>query len=1134
MKKIIKFLILFICVSTYAQTYTHGGGVKIQRVPTGESTDEVIAIKPSGLIVKSGVAVSSLNQGGNIDEFVSIKSLGGQGDDIADDKPFFDLAEAQEESIRITEGVYRINSNLTLTKNYIFQGGIIKPANGVVITVESHIQDFPIQMFDLSLGGSLDFTNTNTTILNPFQIGVREQEVNDTVLLQTYFNLISSYNLIGDFRGSWEVDDTISITGTDKTFMCGSFRSFNDASIEPLIDIATRNGKYIGELNATANTSASYSLKNQVTGVDFTNSLSRNTFDKISVQGFKGYGVKVLPTAGSAIMDKIDFIQLTSCGSTGSAYTTGSYTTNVTSIVNNGSANSTGQTSVLTVDSVDQTVIVEDELLEINGKVHLVRSTTATSITVYPWVDNTFTGAIYGLHGGLLIAGANTASFEIGRIDAIRAGSIRTGGLYGSRIGVVQTQACGIGYAIGYEENGNNLGSVLDHLYVENNTFDLAQITRVDTNSRVGYVTPSFGNVAIIDAQSAIFEPSGNNQLRAIIYQNSQVYTQKRTERSKNGNSNSSTLTISNDIERNKVVILKDAPTFILKWEEDINNIFGKDYIEILITGTGTNNEPTGTITFNLDSGDQTGGITVMGGTTYTITGAALALRLFASFDYSNQNWIISNLTESEVITQRIGKTYGGFTTYQTPNPYTLTEANLLADELAGTIIKLNDDISIAEEVPTPTGFSFDISTVGLDIYRSGNSNQNKPFITNIDELQEFRDLFMVTSSPHVVMYMSPTGSDANDGLTEATAKATLASCITGSANTVYIKGGVYAKSKLGMNGAGNRPDIDMNIIGYDGDVYGGALQEDGLVFTVHDAATNVYTANIGVDDLWVLDLKSPILSKNKVHKEYKLVSSIANVLINPGSYYYDGADLYIRTISGESPVVNQDIAIVRSGATEFIQPIQNDNTLYTENITLYGAITKASNITGSTASLRMRDCKIAYGRKNQNLLSIYGGDFHIVSNVIASFTGDDIYNWHFQNSNSEVPNIIEHNNEGYYNGYDSGNNQISTAHDGISIVRINSYYEGSLEELVSDVGAGTESWNLGVRCLGGFNNGGLIQGMVFTDAGNYWLDKCTISSTGNSSLRISTGATVNILDPNFSIFNINNTGGTVSYYGYN
>lgn len=484
----------------------------------------------------------------------------------------------------------------------------------------------------------------NKTV-NPYMFGSIEQDVNSTDELQSFFDYVGNTSgTIGDFQGEWWVNNTITISGSNKRFICGKIDGRNNGAIEPLISIETTQSNFVGFLQAYATTIAAYSAKNQITGIDWGNSGSRNKFEKIRIEGFKGYGAKIYGRGGgSTIMESIDAIKITGCGSTGSSYVTGSATANVSAVVNSGSANSVGQTSVITVDSVDS-AWVEEELLEINGKVHIIKGISGNDITVYPWVDNTFTGTIYGLNGGLLIAGSNSASVYIGQIDAIRCGNaLRTGGLYGAIVNVVQSQVCGSGLSLGYVENSNNLGSIINHYYVENNTFNMIQVTRVDTNTKINMVTETLSKIFIMDAQTSGFNASKNNYLKAVVNLNSNIYTHPSNNRSQNDINTSSTVGISNDPRSDNLNILKDSPTFILKWKEENNSIFAMDFLNVNVFGSGSNNEPTGTITFNLDSADQTAGITVMGGTSYTLSGLTKPANISILFDYDNQDWLISN-----------------------------------------------------------------------------------------------------------------------------------------------------------------------------------------------------------------------------------------------------------------------------------------------------------------------------------------------------------------------------------------------------------------------------------------------------------------------------------------------------------
>ena len=538
-------------------------------------------------------------------------------------------------------------------------------------------------------------------VVTPSDFGAIENDASTTTNLQEFFDYVRDNDVVGDFRGDWHINDTIIIDGPNKTFICGNINTNNLAGLDTAVSIETTFGRYIGQkFKVVGSGAAAYSVKNNKTGIDFTNSGSRNTFDcDIEVIGFTGYGINLVATGGgSNIMESFGRIKITACGSTGSGYTNGSAIATVSSVVNSGSANSVNQFSTITVDTVDPNW-VEFELLEIDGKVHTIKAVNGLNIDVYPWVDNSFTGTIYGLHGGLMVGGSDSASIHIRQIDAIRCGSgARLGGLYGTNVEILQTQACGIGLSIGRDEKSNNLGSRIGSFYNEgSNTFDFVQVSRVNTNTQLQMVTGMNTNDwFVLEPQPNTFDAS-KRRISMAVLEKGHWYTRKNTEFPANQLNKASTTTISNNIANNQAVILDDSPIFELKWDEKYNSFWGNDFIKSYVFGTGNNHNPTGTVTFKLDSDDEAAGIRINDNgsavTTLTITGVINPLSIIIFFDYAHQEWIISYRGEAPAAldsTQFNGAS-GGFVTLNS------TDNSVLNGEEVGGIIFRSDDVSFAD-----------------------------------------------------------------------------------------------------------------------------------------------------------------------------------------------------------------------------------------------------------------------------------------------------------------------------------------------------------------------------------------------------------------------------------------------------
>jgi hypothetical protein len=102
-------------------------------------------------------------------DHLSLSMYGALGDGVANDAPALVSADASVASIGghllMPAGVYRINSNLTLSAHVKFSpGAIIKPASGKKVTFAQPITAGMHKIFDYSLGGTVDVSSTRVVM----------------------------------------------------------------------------------------------------------------------------------------------------------------------------------------------------------------------------------------------------------------------------------------------------------------------------------------------------------------------------------------------------------------------------------------------------------------------------------------------------------------------------------------------------------------------------------------------------------------------------------------------------------------------------------------------------------------------------------------------------------------------------------------------------------------------------------------------------------------------------------------------------------------------------------------------------------------------------------------------------------
>lgn len=337
--------------------------------------------------------------------------------------------------------------------------------------------------------------------------------------------------------------------------------------------------------------------------------------------------------------------------------------------------------------------------------------------------------------------------------------------------------------------------------------------------------------------------------------------------------------------------------------------------------------------------------------------------------------------------------------------------------------------------------------------------------------------------------YVDPVyGNDAWAGTAIAPFKTCHKAVLLADIDILYLKPGFYYRTNSWYDLA-TRSIATKPWSGYDGQVILTDFQ-DGLTWTAEGGTVATYKAtrsNVGtVIDMTWLDADN----------DYRFLTnqvSIANVDANPGSWYTDGATVYVRTYDSRAPDTNicPEVGTCARGAGNI--------TLYFENIWFYGTQTSSggavrleSNAAGQTPKLYMKNCVTKYAVGNG--VTCLGVSEAILQNCYSSKNLQDGFNYHIQDG--IIPNAIEINCRGFDNGTveGSGNDNGSSIHDAGNIVRIMGQYYRNIGPNVIDID-GALSWNL--RCAAydsasdvpavdeGFVSGGAGTGTKM------WLDHC-------------------------------------------
>jgi hypothetical protein len=289
---------------------------------------------------------------------------------------------------------------------------------------------------------------------------------------------------------------------------------------------------------------------------------------------------------------------------------------------------------------------------------------------------------------------------------------------------------------------------------------------------------------------------------------------------------------------------------------------------------------------------------------------------------------------------------------------------------------------------------------------------------------------------------------------------------------TIWLKGG-QSYNRASINGMITK---NINIRAYEGVPVLGWY--DSLTYTLSSGQTKTYQANRSAVQR-VIDLK---FSDGEDELEYTKKTSVAEVEASAGSWYTDGTILYIHTKDDRQP--DSNILPFLSGGN--LKIALDVTYVYLEGIKIYGGDNPVQYNSSSTqAEILLKDCHLKFAGVDNGLEAI-GAKLYIAQNCIAARNPMDGFNYHA--SGTAIPNFIEIDCIGRNNGNVSGSDNGTTAHDGVKGIRLRGMYYRNNGGNVADVGANTETWNLGCTAFESLQTSDFL---ITNGAAKMWLDHC-------------------------------------------
>lgn len=265
----------------------------------------------------------------------------------------------------------------------------------------------------------------------------------------------------------------------------------------------------------------------------------------------------------------------------------------------------------------------------------------AGTIAITPWLDIGDTSGTlqYVVGAALMLKGSDAGIIGADLVDAVNCGlGVDMMSLYGPNLARVVNQNCGIGVNIAGRTDGAMVTCNIGSLYCESNICDIYQLTNSQNDG--GWVISTdyaldYDKCLTNSARGNDNSIRWNNTFRPMLQRSGQIISSEKDPRNGSEGSSSRPITVGNS-KCITETYLRNSWTFRVALSSiDLNRIYGYDSKRLVVIGTGTNGAPTGTITFNQDSGTTA---TINGGTTAAFTGFKGPAVFTLYYDHDDDN----------------------------------------------------------------------------------------------------------------------------------------------------------------------------------------------------------------------------------------------------------------------------------------------------------------------------------------------------------------------------------------------------------------------------------------------------------------------------------------------------------------
>lgn len=396
-----------------------------------------------------------------------------------------------------------------------------------------------------------------------------------------------------------------------------------------------------GRITAQGIGSTTFASRTCAIGISFVSCQSMKVTGGLRAYSFWFHGIafqSVGNGTGTGFNDaaSIGTVRAYYCGS-GLSIAGYSLTANWTTPVNNGSTNSTVQTTTITIDTLPDAAVetyctVGNQPLGvvIAGQYYQVQSWNrgALTINIYPWLDNTSFGTGSGtlrwvFGAGVSTWGSDSGIIQFDHIQAIDCGiGFHDGALYGSRLKSANLTSNGIALAIGSLTSGGHIGTSIDAMYTEANDFDIGHIAPRGA-ANISYIHSTYGlslskcfalsprltDGRMVQTAFGTGQSSGDVLTNSVsLAANGYLYWFHKRQI---GNELGASMTFREHGRPPRILtqaVNTQTITLTVQGSGEYNSLFGYNGATLRYVGTGTGGTPTGSFTFAPPSGGTVNG----------------------------------------------------------------------------------------------------------------------------------------------------------------------------------------------------------------------------------------------------------------------------------------------------------------------------------------------------------------------------------------------------------------------------------------------------------------------------------------------------------------------------------------------